>query len=282
MKKTAITLTLIGALLFSAAASFIELGSANPYSYGGSAPPPTDAIPPIISASSPGNNSYVQNSVLLNFSVRVEKSNSTTDAFLKNISYKADWQQDSFNVYTLVKSLSYHNEIEQFSYALQLEGLSEGNHSILINVDEEGWIYEWKTLLAYDFSISNSARVFFTVDTTPPNITLISPLNKTYDSANVPLYFRVNEVCSNVTYSLDSGVNVTMLENTTLTGLSEGLHNVTAYAWNNAQNLGYSENIMFTVTQPEPFPTNLVIAASGASLAIVGIGLLVYLRKRKH
>ena len=34
--------------------------------------------------------------------------------------------------------------------------------------------------------------------------------------------------------------------------------------------------------EPEPFPTALVIAASGASIAIIGIGMLVYFKKRKH
>jgi hypothetical protein len=34
--------------------------------------------------------------------------------------------------------------------------------------------------------------------------------------------------------------------------------------------------------QPEPFPTTLVAVVSGASLAIVGAGLLVYFKKRKH
>jgi hypothetical protein len=32
----------------------------------------------------------------------------------------------------------------------------------------------------------------------------------------------------------------------------------------------------------EPFPTAFVVAASGASVATVGIGLLVYFKKRKH
>jgi hypothetical protein len=35
-------------------------------------------------------------------------------------------------------------------------------------------------------------------------------------------------------------------------------------------------------TEPEPFPTLLVATASGASAAIIGIGLLVYFKKRKH
>ena len=34
--------------------------------------------------------------------------------------------------------------------------------------------------------------------------------------------------------------------------------------------------------QPESFPTVLVAAASVASVAVIGIGLLVYFKKRKH
>ena len=33
---------------------------------------------------------------------------------------------------------------------------------------------------------------------------------------------------------------------------------------------------------PEPFPTTLVAIASGASVAVISIGLLVYFKKRKH
>lgn len=50
-----------------------------------------------------------------------------------------------------------------------------------------------------------------------------------------------------------------------------------------------SDTIHFTVNTPEPFPntsepfpTAIVAAASGASVAIIGIGLLIYFRKRNH
>lgn len=36
------------------------------------------------------------------------------------------------------------------------------------------------------------------------------------------------------------------------------------------------------IPEPEPFPTTLVVTASLSSVAIVGIGLLVYFKKRKH
>ena len=45
---------------------------------------------------------------------------------------------------------------------------------------------------------------------------------------------------------------------------------------------GSSGIIRFAAEASEPFPTALVIAASGASIAIIGVGLLVYFRKWKH
>jgi hypothetical protein len=55
------------------------------------------------------------------------------------------------------------------------------------------------------------------------------------------------------------------------------LHNVTVYACDSAGNIGASDTIHFNVEVP--FPTTLVIA-SIASAAVMGIGLLVYYKKR--
>ena len=119
----------------------------------------------------------------------------------------------------------------------------------------------------------------------PPSVHLISPENTTYTSANVTLNFTVNKQTSWMGYSLDRQETVTVTGNTTLAGLSWGMHNVTVYAKDMFENTGASETISFSVDVPEPsepFPTLLVATASGASVAIIGIGLLVYFKKRKH
>jgi hypothetical protein len=54
---------------------------------------------------------------------------------------------------------------------------------------------------------------------------------------------------------------------------------LTVYAKDEAGNVGASETILFTVNVP--FPTTLVIA-SVSTVAVVGIGLLVYFKKRKR
>jgi hypothetical protein len=54
---------------------------------------------------------------------------------------------------------------------------------------------------------------------------------------------------------------------------------LTVYAKDEAGNVGASETILFTVDVP--FPTTLVIA-SVSTVAIVGLALLIYLKKRKR
>jgi len=123
---------------------------------------------------------------------------------------------------------------------------------------------------------------------TIPTVSVVSPENKMYDVNNVSLTFTVSKPTSWIGYSLDGQQNVTIKGNTTIAELSNGLHNVTVYANDTLGNTGMSETIYFTIAferdprQPsEPFPTTLVIA-SIASVAVIGIGLLIYFKKRRH
>jgi N-acetylneuraminic acid mutarotase len=117
--------------------------------------------------------------------------------------------------------------------------------------------------------------------TVPPAVAVVSPENQTYNGSSVPLVFTVNKPVNWTGYSLDGQENVTLTGNTTISGLTNGLHNVTVYAKDAFENMGTSETISFSVEVP--FPTTLVAAAaSAATIAVVGVGLLVYFRKRKH
>jgi hypothetical protein len=115
----------------------------------------------------------------------------------------------------------------------------------------------------------------------PPEIKVLSPVNQLYNESSVSLNFTVNKPTSWMGYSLDGQENVTVMSNTTLAGLSAGLHNVTVYAKDEFGNTGTSETIIFNVAE-EPFPAAPVAAASVATIAVVGVGLLVYFKKRKH
>jgi parallel beta-helix repeat protein len=87
-------------------------------------------------------------------------------------------------------------------------------------------------------------------DTTPPAITIISPQNITYTTSSVPLTFTINEPTSWIGYSLDGQANVTISGNTTLTGLSEGSHNIIVYANDTSGNMGASNRVYFTIAPP--------------------------------
>jgi hypothetical protein len=113
----------------------------------------------------------------------------------------------------------------------------------------------------------------------PPKISFLSPLNQTYNETNVPLLFNVDKPVNLACYSLDGKQNVTIIGNTTLTGLSNGLHSVTVYANDTYGNMGTSETLTFTISLP--FPTTLVIAPI-VSVAVAGLGLLLYSKKRRH
>ena len=117
--------------------------------------------------------------------------------------------------------------------------------------------------------------------TTPPKTALLSPVNQVFNESSIPLIFTVDKQVNWIGYSLDGQDNVTISGNTTITDLLNGLHNVTVYARDEFDNMGASETIYFSVDLPEPFPTALVIV-SITSVAVVGVGLLIYFKKRKH
>jgi len=166
-----------------------------------------------------------------------------------------------------------------FSYFETLANLTDGMHSLRIYAYGTGVVEgcEWTPNTTVE--IYSSSVVDFRLDTVSPLISLFGE-NKTYYSFDVPLDFIVNEEVSKITYSLDGQENVTVDGNLTLTGLTIGEHNVTVYAWDTAGNVGASQAVCFTIA--EPFPVVPVAAASGASVAIIGVGLLVYLKKRHH
>jgi len=118
----------------------------------------------------------------------------------------------------------------------------------------------------------------FGYGTVPPVVSAVSPENETYNATSVDLVFAVNKPASWMGYSLDGQDNITVTGNATISGLANGLHNVTVYARDEFGNIGASETIYFRI---ESFPTTLVIA-SVVTAAIIGIGLLVYFKKHKH
>lgn len=266
------------------------MGRANPYSqavYSGETSSIPDTEPPIISIVSPANNLlYNTNHVSLTFKVRAGKSNATigmwTDRgmWISTVYYKTDWQENITFAYQIDKANNPHpytDLITYFSYSLDLTGIPDGKHRIVVYANESGTYYP-DLFHYYGFSINGASLVTFTIDTTPI-VSFLSFENRTFETSDVPLNFTVNQAVSQITYCLDEQENVTITGNTTLTGLPNGDHNVTVYATDEFGNTGVSETMYFSVDVP--FPTTTVIAPT-VSVAVVGVSLLVYSRKRNH
>jgi hypothetical protein len=280
-KKRLLTAAFISALLFSGVAGTqsVNFGEANPQIYYESVSPPNGAKPPIISIIPPENNTvYASKSVSLNISVSIPESMwNQYNLHLNEIRYQMDWKESIATLYH--KSIGSQQPRTYFSKNLTLTEIPEGYHNVTFVAQGYGGYCEGFT--AHYFYIASSAMIRFTVDTISPSVSILSLKGGTFKTAEIPLNFTVSEQASKISYVLDGQKNKTISGNTTLTGLSDGGHNVTVYATDEAGNTGVSEVIYFSVDVPEPFPTTLVVVAV-VSVAFVAIGLLMYFKKRKR
>ena len=284
-KKTFLTAGFISVLFLIAIAEacFVKFAQANPYSRYDSkhVSPPESAIPLIISVSSPKNDAaYNVNDIALTFSVSTHGTNIYA---INNVSFTASWLQEKVIVYKYNYSKSPISP-DFWSYNETFWDMPDGEYSVVITTVGEGFYVESVNVLDgtfYFFDMTTISVVNFTI-ATPPEVSILSPKNETYGSSEVPLKFAVDKSFSKISYVLDYQDNMTINGNATLTGLSNGVHNVTVYAWDDAGNIGSSETIIFIVDAPEPFPATFVSTVSVASVATVGAGLLLYRKKRRR
>ena len=147
----------------------------------------------------------------------------------------------------------------------ELSDVSEGAHSITVYVNDTFG------------NIVSSNVVYFSVDTVPPRIVVLSPENKTYGESDIRSAFTVDEPVSWMGYSLDGNDNVTITGNVTLAVLSDGSHKIKFYAIDLVGNTGASPTIYFEIA---PFPTVLVVAVA-VTITITVAAAYLFLKRRK-
>jgi N-acetylneuraminic acid mutarotase len=117
--------------------------------------------------------------------------------------------------------------------------------------------------------------------TIPAAISITSPLNDAnYTSGNVSLAFATNKPVTWQGYRVDDQEIATLTGNTTISGLSNGQHNITVYAQDSFGN-NASQTITFNVNLPKAPQTILAAVGSGATAVVICIGAIVYFKKRK-
>jgi hypothetical protein len=286
VRRTALALTLILTLLSTTMAGtvFVSVVIANPFLGFDWITADADTNPPSISILFPENNSvHNVNNMSVNLNVTIGESKTASSLRIMDIYYEADWQKGNTSLYhnagIYIPTDPY--SITEFSSVLNFTELSDGKHTITFHAVEWGAYLEEPYV--HMFSINSSSSFNFTIDVVSPNISVLSPLSKTYDISDVPLSFAIDESVSQFSYVLDGVKNVTIDGNGTLTKLVNGDHNLTLFATDEAGNVGASETVYFTVDAPEPFPTVAVAAVSvvSAGVAVAGVCLLFY-RKRKN
>jgi len=292
-KKRLVTVAFISMLLMSLVngIQLVNLAGANPTTFSnislGTRLPDSNTKPPVVSILAPDNHTvYSTNTISLYVNVCAGEANNNYK-YIDELYYTTDWQTNYTYIYESEPAKNvYSTEPTQFSTSLNLTGIPDGNHSLVVYTKERGAYpshTEYKPpavyIYFYLFEINGSSTVFFSVDTTAPRITVLSLEKQTFHTSNVPLEFTVNELTTQIEYSLDGKENATIAGNETLTNLPYGDHNIRVFATDEAGNTGTSETITFTVAVP--FLTALVIA-SIITVASIGIVLLVYFKKRKH
>jgi hypothetical protein len=151
--------------------------------------------------------------------------------------------------------------------------LADGRHTIHVRTETLG---------------SACATTIFTVNTTLPFVTILSPENKVYNTSTIPLHFELlnerlfNEYDVNeVTYNLDDKGNTTVRilrpsppqfpEELTwypLANLTDGKHNVVVYAKDDIGN-GFSAQVSFEVKTSNPTLTPSIVPSATTPNAMV-------------
>ena len=186
MKKTALALTFIVALLVSTVSA---VGMAN------SAPAPSiptgPLTPPAISMESPTSTTYPSWFVPLDFSV-----NGKWDGFVNHCI--VEFSLDGGARHVIFNRPFRVNEIAQ-DFSTTLGPLSEGNHHVQVFATVGG-VYRTgpNSATLEDNDFTSEASVYFTVNTTgQAQISILSPQNEIYNfNKDIPVEFAVNRTAS--------------------------------------------------------------------------------------
>ena len=266
LKRKALALTLVLALLFSAVAGaqLSLLAKAN-FIF-----PPGN---PIITMLSPTNSTY--NVTTLSLKVTFETYHTAFEAPLVSnktrvFSYALDGKNWDPLTITTARDEGYPGGDVFFESSDILPDLTEGSHNLTVRI-----VSDYFQEPADRFHTESESTVYFRIDTVPQNISIIMPENSTY-MLGVPLQFFIDEPASWIGYSLDGQENVTITGNMMLPLPSVGQHTLTLYAKDAYGNPVTSGTVTFIVA--DPLPILLAVIAVSAS----AIGLLVYFKKRKH
>jgi hypothetical protein len=277
MRKAIIVLTILVVGLFTS--MLVEVQTANAqYTQNGAGCPLVSGI----GITSPSNTTYSSNLLTLNINIESLFDDSIYRyVFVYSIDEKNNITipATSFSFNTPNGDNGPLEPIGLTAFAA-LPQLDDGSHSLTVYATYErinNTSGNWPALI-YD-----SNTVYFTInDGIPPAITNLSIINGTYKQNNLTLSFTTDKAVSWIGYSLDGKANTTIAGNTTLTALPNGAHSLTIYANDTLGNMATSGTVYFNVEVLKQEPSSATLVGALASVAVIGIGLMVLFKKRNR
>jgi hypothetical protein len=133
-----------------------------------------------------------------------------------------------------------------------LENLTNGYHTLRAHAyDAQGKI------ITYQGNILSGSTTFLVNTTLRLPTILLSPLNITYYSNEMPLTYSIDNSSYHVYYRLDNSTDKRIDSNLTLSALSEGQHTIEMRAYGNDVNIGIytKQTANFTIDTKNPTPT---------------------------
>ncbi|WP_167880881.1 PGF-pre-PGF domain-containing protein [Methanococcoides sp. AM1] len=207
-----------------------------------------DAISGLFTANTTGNTTIT----VTNGSI----TNSTTVNVLNrpifSITMDEPEEGHNYSTSTIFLNVSANLEVDTWMYNIN----ATGNHTFTPNItlplpDGSHNI----TVFANDTNGNmTSLMANFTIDTTPPSVTIESPQNKAYDTNTVNLNVSADEDVMVWMYNLNGEGNKTFTPNTTLSSLPEGEYDITVFANDTIGNIG-SAAISFSIDTITPTVT---------------------------
>lgn len=300
MKKT-LAMFLSSLLIVLVIGYSANLGKADPYLFNQvpfPVTPPSDVQSPSISIISPEDNGLLTtDNITLDFNVSMNVP-AMPELFyyylsLSDVYYIASWLPNSTHLDLSAFQHSIPPQTRTFSndslaewgtpfalsgyelnqsFSVKFTDVPSGSHSIMIFAVESGSRLYSKSgieVTSGTYTLSTQSIVHFSVHRTA----LLSPKNVTYSQADVPLLLNSDNGLVGFSYLLDGKESVAIYGNTTLNGLSNGFHNITVYARDEAGNVGVSETVSFKV---EAFPYIAVAAIVAVILVSVSAALFYF------
>ncbi len=270
-------------------APFVSV-KANPYGFKFPVDVPApDNVNITIRVTSPMENaSFSDGTINFCFNETINQPEGSTTNLNIVTTYQGDWMSDA-KWSPFPPGVDPVGENRFLQYNFNVSGIPAGERTLNIVANGHGDYNKNGT--EYTFNLQEPISVKFYVNSSAagllvhasPNVSFLSFQNGSSTNSTFPLTFTVDRSVPKLTYCLDGQDTVSIRGNITLTGLSNGQHNITVSATDTFGYVGTS-GILFKVGTDSSSPSQismLWVLAPVFAIALTAVSLIVYFKRMK-